>query len=1467
MYGAVQSGGQSPKPLNGPSGTQQLRPGSESVQNSPSPLTSQVKGKKRDRTDQVADLAKRERVSRAEDTDSGQWRAENLLRSEIAKITDKGGLVSFEGVERLVQLMRPDNADKKIDLASRIMLADVIAVTDSYDCLGWFVKLMGLPVLDEWLQEVHKGKIGDGSSPRESEKSVDEFLLVLLHALDKLPVNLQALQTCNVGKSVNHLRSHKNSEIQRKARSLVDTWKKRVEAEMNIMDAKSGSSHGGSWPSKSVLSEASHVGNRRNGGPSEVSLKSSSVQSSAYKSPSVKIGSGEVVAKIASPSSSITKSAVPMISSAAVCAKDHSSTMSAGGGSLDVPLPTIKEEKSSSSSQSQNNSQSCSSDHAKTGVSCREDVRSSAGSVSVSKISGSVSRHRKSGSGLQGSSVSGIQKETTSVKHGSSRNMASEKASPTRGAYEKVSPTRGAYERIPDVPHADHGNSQRLIVRLPNSGRSPARSANGSSSEDPTSTLIRSSALTQSDKLNHDDRKVKGKTDALQASGAPSVNLNSGQGRDGLFRSEGKASSPDVPCNEGSRGGEDGEKLTELSKSSTSPSGIVIKSGKSYDMSFSSMNALIESCAKLSEASTTSLGGDDAGMNLLASVAAGEMSRSDNSTLGSPGRKSPGPEDSCSENDIKLRHLDGDTAQSKDLPDVWPNGGARAELSDQLGGGSKLQNDTMTLSANFSGEGKFTLYEDKMRGCIGQPSSCRVDLQQDVCGSSLKSDGKPGPVNDASMTISSEDAVKEEKVEVEGACQLHAFEKADVVQVRISNLSTSEPKTMSPLSNEENKVGDADVKNVGSTVVMSAKPEKEANEESPSCLPSDICGECKNAVDKESDSDNQKPIITSNIHLDTVSGKGEITALPSDPVDVCKESKSDMSTDGKATEQTEVSEKPNIVLSYSMLDRNEEHVRDSKIKEVHNQCSDGLSSHKEPAVGPVKQTVQCMKPIEDKLEGLEAGGTGECAFSVAGTKGPAAGQDAALKLDFDLNEGYPCDDGCSGELAKPSVPGNLSTVSLPSALSFPVSTMSGCSPSITVASPAKGAFFPPENPLRSKGELGWKGSAATSAFRPAEPRKALEMSLSKGEFPPVDNVVTKQGRTWLDIDLNVPDQRVFEDVACQNSAQETLSERRPIGRHGGGLDLDLNWVDESPDAGQSSISNSSKLEIPQFSSRPSLSSGFSNTELNASRGFDLNNGPGPDDGATETASCGKGNVPFLSPLTGIRMNTADQGNLSSWFPPSSSYSAIGIPPILPGRGDQSYPLVPATGMPRMLGGPSGTSFSPELYRGQVLSSAPAIQFPPAAPFQYTGFPFETNFPLSSTMYSGGSAAYMESSSGGPVCFPAIPSQLMGPSGVASTHFPRPYVMNLTGGTNNVGPDTRKWGAQVLDLNTGPGSTDVDRREERLPSALRQLSVAGSQTHMDEQIKLYQMAGGVLKRKEPEGGRDGDRISYHQPSWQ
>ncbi|XP_057982957.1 uncharacterized protein LOC131167908 isoform X2 [Malania oleifera] len=1476
MHGAVQSGGRSPKPLNGPTSTPQLKPSADSVQNTSSPISSQAKGKKRERVDQCSDPVKRERLSKIDDGDSGQFRPDSMLKSEIAKITEKGGLVDLEGVEKLVQLMQPDSAEKKIDLAGRIMLVDVIAVTDRFDCLGRFVQLRGLPVLDEWLQEVHKGKIGDGVSPKESDKFVEEFLLALLRALDKLPVNLDALQTCNVGKSVNHLRSHKNSEIQKKARSLVDTWKKRVEAEMNMIDAKSGSNRGVSWPAKSVSSEGSHVGTRRVGGSSEVGIKNSSIQPSASKAPQVKVGPGEAVSKfspVASPG--LTKSPASLTTAAASNLKDANCKMNVGSGASDLPLTTIKEERSSSSSQSQNNSQSYSSDHVRTVGSCREDARSStAGSGSVNKISGGGSRHRKSSNGLSGSAIAGVQKESGLGKFSSAnnRNLSSE----------KVLPAGVTYEKVPDMP-LDHGNNQRLIVRLPNTGRSPAQSASGGSFEEPAATICRSSPPSHSERNDHHERKFRGKSDVSRASIVPNVNTEFGQVRDGVGGADEANGSPSAVDQH--RVSEDCEKPIDVPRTTGSSSGIAPKSAKSYDASFSSINALIESCVKFSEASASASAGDDVGMNLLASVAAGEISKPDIvSPLVSPKRNSPIPEDSCSGSDAKLKQLDGAVARSRSQPDEGVTAGAIAVQGDAVESSlvkNELQHSSNPKSPNFSGDGSVTLLgcEEKIGEHKGQLNLVSVDLQRNADGPCLTSDGKSHELKcGTSAGLASGDGTKDGNRDSMGANQLHEQRKAGVVRAGSASILDSKLKVRSPLHDEDKKVDCADEKPVGNVeaaasegaAVMSTKVEKEANDDSPSCSSSEVSGKNKNSMYNELTSAilfDQKPPPAVKTHTDMERKSEVVVQLSGSGNTACKDSDAGKCDDIKTRNSAEQSEKQKVDLGSSVSDQNSEHDEmNSERMEVLGNCAGGIVPNEESSA-VLHGTNKCVKSGGSKLARVEADGKVEPASSVNASN---ARSGMVVKLDFDLNEGLPGDDGIQGDLKSP-VPGNSSAVHLPCPLPVPYSSMSGSFPaSITVAAAAKGSFVPPENLLRSKGELGWKGSAATSAFRPAEPRRILEMPLSSTDVPLADASVSKQGRVPLDIDLNVPDQRTLEDVSYQNPVRVSSSETGSRERGAGLLDLDLNRADESADMAQFVASNGCRSEISSLPGRSSLSGGFSNGEMSVSRDFDLNNGPGPDEVGTEIAARShnvKSNVPFLSPVPGLRMSSSDLGNFSSWFPPGNSYSALTIPSILSGRGEQGYPVAAAAaaaGSQRILGPPIGsTTFAPEIYRGPVLSSSPAVAYPPTAPFQYPGFPFEASFPLSSNSFSGCSTGYADSSSGGPLCFPAIPSQLVGPAGLVSSHYPRPYVMNLAGGTSNVVTESKRWGGQGLDLNAGPGTTDVERRDERMP--LRQLPVASSQAMVDEQLKMYQqVAGGVLKRKEPDGGWDADR-SYKQPS--
>ncbi|RWR83288.1 Bromo adjacent BAH domain-containing protein [Cinnamomum micranthum f. kanehirae] len=1504
MHAAVQSGARSPKPLNGPTSTQQSKPSSDSVQNSTTSFPLQGKGKKRERVDQGTEHIKRERSTRTDDGDSGHYKLESTIKAEIAKITEKGGLINSEGVDQLVHLMQ-DRADKKMDLAGRIMLAHVISATDKPECLDRFVQLRGVHVLNEWLQEAHKGKVGDGNSPKESDKCVEEFLLALLRALDKLPVNLHALQNSNVGKSVNNLRSHKNLDIQKKARTLVDTWKKRVDMEMKINDAKSASNQSVSWTGKSGFSEVSHGGNRRSGS-SEVAIKSIITQPSASKTGAIKLGNVDIVPKSTSAPPGSTKFTPSSPVSVTAGPKDSHCKIGGSSGTSDMPLMTIREEKSSSSSQSQNNSQSCSSDHAKNA--CKEDARSSTAGSMNAKTSSGVSRGRKSSNGFLGS---GVQKESILGKPGSlNRNTTHDKTL-------QAGPT---CERSVDNP-PDHGNSHRLIVRLPNPGRSPARSASGGSFDDPSVIVSRASSPGVSDKHDHHDRKTKGKGDNCRFNISAGVNTESWQSNDvknGLSGSdEGDRSPAAVSDEERIRSNVENVKL-DSSKATCSSSGNekgdLPKSGKPLDASFS-INALIESC-KYSEASSSLSVGDDLGMNLLASVATGEISKSEPvSPNGSPEMRSPAREDTLMSDSVKLRSSHDDLA-THGHQQIDDNADSDPEKLVKSASASLVRDAAQQIgtheTCNISGENKGILPSLEHKAASKHteefiPSS--VELNQ-TADPSLKFDGEPdrtttdgGARSTGSTAIETPHKDLKEEIPIgEGTNQLLERSTISISGERVDgakvvNGSLEDIKKVdfacekvvesSMVVSDSVHASSSDQCDIGQVTTACIQVEKEAVEESSSCL---MDGE-KMDVELEKLSDGaalmkQLPLVVTN-HAEALGRNKDAVAPCSIPcLENTGESKPEKINCMDTITRLDPSDVERIGQTTLEITKTSGSDETSERKETLEHCPSGSAPDEELQTIPAQETDQCKKSMGSKLSGVEADETEECVSTAeVSSLSNATGSDTAAKLDFDLNEGFPVDEGNPSDPVMSIAPGCTSAVQLSSPMPYPVSPLTSSLPaSVTVAAAAKGPFVHAENLLRCKGELGWKGSAATSAFRPAEPRKVLEMLLSATDVTSCDNAPGKHSRPPLDIDLNVPDERILEDVTSRSTVQEsgsgsgTASNNRDLGhnaifssstvRSAGGLDLDLNRADEGTENGQLSVSTTRRYELlPVISSS---SGGFSNGEVNILRDFDLNNGPGLDEVGAESAQRNqhaKSSGPSPSHVAGLRMNNPEFGSISSWFPPGSSYPPVNIPSLLQDRGEQTYPFVATAGPHRMLGPPASGTFGSDLYRGPVLSSSPAMGFPPAAPFPYGSYPFGNSFPLASTSFAGGATTFVDSSSGGASCFPAVPSQLVGPAGSVSSHYPRQYMMGLPEGTGGGAESSRKWGRQSLDLNAGPGSTDVVGRDERLTSISGQLSVANPQGLTEEQARAYQTTGGPMRRKEPEGGWEPDRFSYKQPSRQ
>ncbi|EOA23390.1 hypothetical protein CARUB_v10016566mg [Capsella rubella] len=1418
MHTTLQQGGRSPKSTNSPT-TSQAKDG---IPNNNSFL-SQGKGRKRERMDHGSESVKRERSTRVDDSGSGPVRTESGLKSEISKFTDKGGLVDSEGVEKLVQLMLPERNEKKIDLVGRAILAGVVAATDKFDCLSRFVQLRGLPVFDEWLQEVHKGKVGDGGSPKDSDRLVDDFLLVLLRALDKLPVNLNALQTCNIGKSVNHLRSHKNSEIGKKARSLVDTWKKRVEAEM---DAKSGSNQGVSWPGR-----LTHGG--RHSGVSAEANKTSSSHLHASKSVLVKQQVDNNL-KCVTTSPGSTRSA-PSPGSGGTVSKDGQQRNTGAGGVSEV-LAAVKDEKSSSSSQSHNNSQSCSSEHAKTGnLSGKEDARSSTAGSTVKKCSSGSSRHRKFNNAFHGSSSSASPREA-----GLSRSFSSQRNVPS----EKISQSSLTSEKALEVPLTE-GCSNKLIVKLPNRGRSPAQSVSGGSLEDPAPVNSRASSPVHAVKQELCDNNVREKNHSCRANVTSVLNAESWQSnelKDILTGSQEAAGSPLAVA-----GDERGMALKDSDKAagnvkSTSSLGNEFKSGERHGGTLSSMNALIESCVRYSETNTSLAGSDDVGMNLLASVAADEMSKS---PVASPSVSQPSNsvmnENSTVGNNPKLMTSDG-------LPHEQHQGEQNVSSSGTQLVESEVKNESKSgdpdKSSNSDSEDLQTLVDqlesnDNSDDIIASPALPTNVVKEkifDDCESVEVKDTKVDAISEADHTS---DSTKRVEISMLSECK-DISEKVDSVAVKHAPFDS---------------VGE-DKKEEKPPTTLSSELVKKVDEDVP-----DTSGISRgmNAISIDRPVSEMVNSMVIN-HID----QKDIKKIKRD-------------CDASVAAIKDVSAGLDSSVTINKVEPVERNIENIEMKERYS----GLRATPGESPTDVEDLKRPNGPKTSDADGDEAEECTSAARDASSVSAAASGgSEMDARVEFDLNEGFDGDEvkhvdsnNFSGSVFLTPTP--LQPVNT---LPFPVAPVSsGIPASITVAAAAKGPFVPPEDLLRNKGAVGWRGSAATSAFRPAEPRKPQDvlLSINNTSISDASTSAGKQTRTFLDFDLNVADERVLEDLASQRSGNATNCtsgitssfDRVRSGVIGlaldhssGGLDLDLNKVDDSTDMNNYTMNSSHRLE-PSFQQVKLSSTG-------SRRDFDLNDGPAGDDAAVESSVIlnqhSRSALPSQPSLSGIRMNGENMASFSTWFPAANAYSAVSIPPIMPERGDQPFPMIANRGPQRMLGPTTGvSSFTPEGYRGPVLSSSPAMPFQ-STTFQYPVFPFGNSFPITSSNFSGASTAHMDSSSSGRACFPGVNSQILGPGVPVPSNYPRPYIVGLPNGGSNGGvlDNNAKWFRSGLDLNSGPGGHETEGRDESALVA-RQLSSSASLPLKEDQARMYQMSGGVLKRKEPEGGWDG----YRQSSWQ
>ncbi|XP_044481214.1 uncharacterized protein LOC123207802 isoform X2 [Mangifera indica] len=1368
-----------------------------------------------------------------EDGDSGHNRSDSL-KSEIAKFTDKGGLVDYDGVEKLVQLMMPE---KKIDLVCRSVLAGVVAATDKLDCLNWFVQLKGLPVYDEWLQEVHKGKIGDGNSPKDGDRSIEEFLLILLRALDKLPINLHALQMCNIGKSVNHLRTHKNLEIQKKARSLVDTWKKRVEAEM---DAKPN--QGVSWPARRRLPEVTPGGNRQSGGSSEVAVKSLVMQPTASKTASVKLVPGETTAKSAFASPVSVKS-VPSPTSVGTNLKDGQSRNYAVGGAIELPSNPAKDETSAEPSLVNQ--------HLRGSVPSQPSVSSlRVDNSETGNISSWSSTGKHSAISIPSILPDRAEQPFPIVATGGPQRMLGPPTAATpfspdvfRGSVLSSSPavtfpsTSFQYPVFPfgnsfPLPSATFSGGSATYVDASSDGRLCFPGVN-SQLLGPAGVEDGDSGHNRSDSLKSEIAKFTDKGGLVDYDGVEKlVQLMMPEKKiDLVCRSvlAGVVAATDkldclnwfvqlkgLPVYD--------EWLQEVHKGKIGDG----NSPKDGDRSIEEfllilLRALDKLPINLHALQMCNIGKS---VNHLCTHKNLEIQKKARSLVDTWKKRVE------AEMDAKPNQGVSWPARCR-LPEVTPGGNRQSGGSSEVAVKSLVMQPTASKTASV----KLVPGETTAKSAFASPVSVKSVPSPTSVGTNLKDGQSRNYAVGGAIELPSNPAKDETSAEpslVNQHLRGSVPSQPSVSSLRVDNSETGNISSWSSTGKHS------------AISIPSILPDR-AEQPFPIVAtggPQRMLGPPTAATPFSPDVFrgsvlSSSPAVTfpSTSFQYPVFPFGNSFPLPSATFSGGSATYVDASSDGRLCFPGVNSQ---LLGPAGVEDGDSGHNRSDSLKSEIAKFTDkgGLVDY-----DGVEKLVQLMMP-EKKIDLV-------CRSVLAGVVA------ATDKLDclnwFVQLKGLPVYDEWLQEVHKGKIgDGN---------------------------SPKDGDRSIEEFLLILLRALD-KLPINLHALQMCNIGKSVNhlcthknLEIQKKARSLVD---TWKKRVEAEMDAK-PNQGVSWPARCR------LPEVTPGGNRqsGGSSEVAVKSLVMQPTASKTAsvklvpgeTTAKSAFASPVFvKSVPSPTSVGTNLKDGQSRNYavggaiELPSNPAKDETSAEPSLVNqhlRGSVPSQPTVSSLRVDNSETGNISSWSS-TGKHSAISIPSILPDRAEQPFPIVATGGPQRMLGPPTAaTPFSPDVFRGSVLSSSPAVTFPSTS-FQYPVFPFGNSFPLPSATFSGGSATYVDASSGGRLCFPGVNSQLLGPAGAVSSHYPRPYVVNLADGSNSVGAESsRKWGRQVLDPNAGPGGPDIEGRDEMSSLALRQLSVASSHAQAEEQARMYHIAGGILKRREPEGGWDGCK----QSSWQ
>ncbi|KAM7260243.1 hypothetical protein ACFE04_015984 [Oxalis oulophora] len=390
--------------------------------------------------------------------------------------------------------------------------------------------------------------------------------------------------------------------------------------------------------------------------------------------------------------------------------------------------------------------------------------------------------------------------------------------------------------------------------------------------------------------------------------------------------------------------------------------------------------------------------------------------------------------------------------------------------------------------------------------------------------------------------------------------------------------------------------------------------------------------------------------------------------------------------------------------------------------------------------------------------------------------------------------------------------------------SAPISVVSASRPTAAPGFPAA--------PLQFEGALGWKGSAATSAFRPASPRRISDIGknlcISAG---PIDGK-SKRKQDHFGFDLNVTEDSGDE----KHDASPNRSNR---------LKWDLNSIsDDSDDAPPPS--DEPKRNGPHLNPPPPLM---------MMQPFDLNDRPFFSNDSADHQ--GKFSQNLTNAFGGVNNKRDDDEPVISIMGArvevnKAIFNFMPRVSILPNGGKALDPT------------PSDVHMGA---RAGFLGMGPPLSYSHSPVFGYNGVTTPPGIPFSAAMYGGpgatggGSVPYMVDSRGASV----VP-QLFGP---LPPYSQQPFILNMSG-LNGAGPSR----PPSVDLNSGFAIEGGNRD----PVGLRQFfsSDSGEQLRANnfqpEQLRANNFqpsssssGAGSLKRKEPDNsGWESYPFNYRQP---